>query len=86
MRAPGAFRASVARGLFVLAGYAAHPRRPRLRLVALREGGRIEETLATGNERETLKDKPTHVNLAHASFRFWSSLFQPTPSTPCDLA
>ena len=32
-RAPGTFRASVARGLFVLAGYAARPRRPRPGLV-----------------------------------------------------
>ena len=32
-----------------------------LRLVALREGGRAEETLATENERNMLMHAPAHV-------------------------
>ena len=35
-----------------------------LRLVALREGGRTEETHATENEREMLIRAPAHVHLA----------------------
>jgi len=40
-----------------------------LRLVALREGGTIEETLATENKREVLIRAPAHVHSA--------------PATPC---
>ena len=38
-----------------------------LNLVALREGDRIEEALATENEREILIRAPAHVNSAHAA-------------------
>ena len=56
-----------------------------LRLVALREGGRIEETLATDNEGKCLYahlrtyTQPTQFFAAEASF-------QPTPSPLCELA
>ena len=36
-------------------------------LVALREGGRTEETLATENEREMHIRAPAHVHSAHAA-------------------
>ena len=38
-----------------------------LRLVALREGDRIEENHATENEREMLMRAPAHVHSAHAA-------------------
>ena len=43
-----------------------------LRLVALRERGRTEETLATENEREMLIRAPAHVHQAHAALCCWS--------------
>ena len=55
-----------------------------LRLVALREGDRIEETLATENEREMLYvhlrtyTQPTQLFAAEESL-------QPTPSPLCEL-
>ena len=36
-----------------------------LRLIALHEGCRLEETLATENEREVLIRAPAHVHSAH---------------------
>ena len=45
-----------------------------LRLVALRERDRIEETLATENEREMLMRAPEHVHTAHAALCCWSKL------------
>ena len=56
-----------------------------LRLVALREGGRIKETLATENERKFLYARlrtytqPTQLFAVRASF-------QPIPSPLCGLA
>ena len=57
-----------------------------LRLVALREGDRTEETLATENEREACLyahlrtyTQPTQLLLPEHSF-------QPTPSPLCELA
>ena len=38
-----------------------------LRLVALREGDRLEEPLATENERGVLIRAPAHVHPAHAA-------------------
>ena len=40
-----------------------------LRLVALREGGRTEETIATENEGEMLTRALAHVHPAHAAIR-----------------
>ena len=45
-----------------------------LRLVTLREGDRIEETLDTENEREMLIHAPVHVHSAHAALCCWSKL------------
>ena len=56
-----------------------------LRLIALREGDRNEEMLATEKERKFLYShlrtytQPTHLFAAGASF-------QPTPSPLCELA
>ena len=38
-----------------------------LRLVALRDGGMLEETLATENEREVLIRASEHVHSAHTA-------------------
>ena len=38
-----------------------------LRLVGLREEGRLEETLATENEREILIRAPAHVHIARTA-------------------
>ena len=38
-----------------------------LRLVALREGGRIDDTLATENEKMLIR-APAHVHPAHAGY------------------
>ena len=46
-----------------------------LRLVALREVGRIEETLATENKREILIRAPAHVHSAHAALFCRSTAF-----------
>ena len=51
-----------------------------LRLVALREGGRIEETVATENEREMLIRALAHVHSAHAARCRWSTGFSPLPA------
>ena len=57
-----------------------------LRLVALREGGRIEGALATENEREM----PMRRACAHALSPRTSLLLEgslhPTPSPLCELA
>ena len=46
-----------------------------LRLVALREGGRTIETLATeNNARVMLMRAPAHVHSAHAPFYGWRKL------------
>ena len=45
-----------------------------LRLVALRERGRIEETLATENEIKMLLRASAHVHPAHAALCCWSKL------------
>ena len=45
-----------------------------LRLAALREGGRIQKTLSTGNKREVLKCAPAHEHSAHAALCCWSKL------------
>ena len=45
-----------------------------LRFVALREGGRTEETLATENEREILIRAPAHVHSAHEARCCWIKL------------
>ena len=42
-----------------------------LRLVALCEGGRIEETIATENEREIPIRVHAHVHSAHAALCCW---------------
>ena len=55
-----------------------------LRLVALREEDRIEETLATKNKREMLTRAPAHVHSAHAALFCLSKLAahsQPTLRT-----
>ena len=57
-----------------------------LRLVALREGGRTEETLATENEREILISAPAHVHSARAALSAAGESVQPTPSPLCELA
>ena len=58
-----------------------------LRLVALREGDRTEETLATENEREILIRAPAHVHSARAAlFLLLEHRLQPTPSPLCGLA
>ena len=53
--------------------------------VALREGGRIEETLATENERKHLIRAPAHVHSAHAALCCWSK-HAAHPSPLCELA
>ena len=45
-----------------------------LRLVALREGSRIEEPIATGHESEMLIRAPAHVHPAHAARCCWGKL------------
>ena len=57
-----------------------------LRLFALREGGRIEEILATENEGEMLIRAPAHVHSAHAAPLLLERSLQPTPSPLCELA
>ena len=51
-----------------------------LRLVALCEGGRIEETIATENEREIPIRVHAHVNSAHAALCCWSTASSPHPA------
>ena len=51
-----------------------------LRLVALREGGRIEETLSTGNEREMLICAPAHVHSAHTALCCCSTAYSLLPA------
>ena len=51
-----------------------------LRLVALHVRDRIEETLATGNERKVLIRAPAHVHPTHAALCCWGKL--PAPSQP----
>ena len=55
------------------------------RLVALREGGRIEEALATENEGKCLHAHPRTCTLPTQLFAARASL-QPTPSPLCELA
>ena len=50
-----------------------------LRPVALREGDRIEETLAE-NEREMLVRAPAYVHSAHAALCCWSTACSPLPA------
>ena len=57
-----------------------------LRLVALREGGTHEKTLATENEREILIRAPAHILSAHAAFLLLDRSSQPTPNPFCELA
>ena len=45
-----------------------------LRLVALREGDKIEETLGIENERKMLIRGPARVHSAHAALCCWSKL------------
>ena len=45
-----------------------------LRLVALREGDRTEETFATENERGMPIRAPAHVHSAHTALCCWSKL------------
>jgi hypothetical protein len=45
-----------------------------LRLVALREGDRTEETLAKENERGMLIRAPAHIHPAHAALCCWGKL------------
>ena len=52
-----------------------------LRLVELREGGRIEKTPATENEREMLIRAPAHAHPAHAALWCWSR-----PAAHCQSA
>ena len=47
------------------------------RLVTLRKEGRIEVTLATENEKETLMRAPVHVHPVHAAFCCWSAACSP---------
>ena len=51
-----------------------------LSLVALCEGDRIEETLATENEREVLKRASAHVHPDHAAHCCWSTASSPLPA------
>ena len=51
-----------------------------LRLIALREGDKIKETLATENEREILVRAPVHVDSAHASLCCRSTACSPLPA------
>ena len=53
-----------------------------LRLVALREGGRLKETPATENEREMLIRAPARVHLAHTVFLLEQSLQLAAHSQP----
>ena len=53
-----------------------------LRFVALREGGRIEETIATENGKEMLVRVPAHVQPAHAALCCWSTAYSPLPARP----
>ena len=59
-----------------------------LRLVALREGGRTGETLATENGGNVLIRAPAHVHSAHAAPSCWRKLASPLPTTNphCELA
>ena len=56
-----------------------------LRLVELREGGSIEETLATENERKILFSQLRTYNQPTQLFAAGESL-QPNPSPLCELA
>ena len=56
-----------------------------LRLVALHEGGRIEENLATENERKCLYAHLRTCTQPTQLFAAGESL-QPTPSPLCELA
>ena len=51
-----------------------------LHLAALREGGKIEEALATENEREVLIRAPPRVYSAHVAPCCWSAAFSPLPA------
>ena len=55
-------------------------------LVALHEGGRIEECLATGNEREMLMRRACACKLSPRSPLLLENSLQPTPSPLCELA
>jgi hypothetical protein len=50
------------------------------RLVKLREGGRIEETLATGKERGMPIRAPAHVHPVHAAICCWSTAYSSLPA------
>ena len=62
-----------------------------LRLVALREGVGIEETLGVENKGEVLIRAPAHVHLAHATLCCWGKLSaNPSPARgdvhpPCQM-
>ena len=53
-----------------------------LHLAALREGGRMEEALETGNERGVLILAPAHVQPARAALCCWNKARSPLPVAP----